>query len=82
MRLAYTHSEDISGADSQIVAPVTAADPQNYGVSAFELALGLNTVIANKHRLGLEYQLPINYQVNGVQMEMEYMQTLGYQLAF
>jgi hypothetical protein len=82
LRLTYTHSEDISGADSKIVAPVTTANPQNYGVNAFELALGLNTVIANKHRLGLEYQLPINYQVNGVQMEMENMLTLGYQLAF
>jgi hypothetical protein len=82
LRLTYNHSEEIDGFDSQITAPVTTANPDNYGVESVDIALGFNSVIANKHRIALEYQLPLDYRVNGVQMDMDNMLTLGYQLAF
>ncbi|MGY0564290.1 MAG: transporter [Paraglaciecola chathamensis] len=82
LRLIYNHSEDIKGQDSQITAPVTTANPANYGGHNLQAAIGVNTVLMNKHRIGLEYQMPINYHVNAVQMDMDNMLTLGYQLAF
>lgn len=82
LRLSYTHQEDISGMDTNIRAPVTTANPQNYGGETLALGVGLNTVIANKHRIAAEYQVPLKQDVNGVQMDMDNMFTLGYQLAF
>lgn len=82
LRLIYNHSEDIKGQDNQIMAPVTTANPANYGGHNLQAAMGVNTVLMNKHRIGLEYQVPINYHANGIQMDMDNMLTLGYQLAF
>ncbi|WP_299081032.1 transporter [uncultured Paraglaciecola sp.] len=82
VRVKYSSSQEISGVDAKIVAPVTTANPNNYGADVLDLGLGINTVIANKHRIALEYSQPINYKVNGVQMDMDNMLTLGYQIAF
>lgn len=82
MRLKYSTSNEISGADAKIMAPVTTANPDNYGADIWDLGLGVNTVLVNKHRVALEYSVPLNYKVNGVQMDMESMFTLGYQIAF
>ncbi|MGJ8679642.1 transporter [Paraglaciecola sp.] len=81
-RLKYSHSGKIRGMDSIIMAPVTTANPANYGGEMLDLALGFNTVVAGKHRLAFEYQIPLSQDVNGVQMEMDNMWTVGYQLAF
>ncbi len=82
MRLKYSSCDEISGADSKIQAPVTTANPDNYGADLLNLGVGINTVIDNKHRLAFEYSVPLNYDVNGVQMDMDSMLTLGYQIAF
>lgn len=82
VRLKYSSSDEITGSDPKIVAPVTTANPANYGADILDLGVGINSVIANKHRVALEYSTPLNYDVNGVQMEMENMLTLGYQIAF
>jgi hypothetical protein len=82
VRLKYSSSDKISGADSQIVAPVTTANPDNYGADVVDLGIGLNTVFAHKHRIAFEYSVPLSYDVNGVQMDMDSMLTLGYQIAF
>jgi hypothetical protein len=58
LRLTYRHSEQIDGSDSQISAPVTTENSDNYGVDSVDIALGFNSVIANKHWIALEYQLP------------------------
>ncbi|MDU0354127.1 transporter [Paraglaciecola aquimarina] len=81
-RLKYSHTTDISGADAMIQAPVTTANPDNYGGELLDLAIGINSVISGQHRVAFEYQIPLNQNVNGVQMEMDYMWTLGYQVAF
>ncbi|MCF2948550.1 transporter [Paraglaciecola aquimarina] len=81
-RLKYTHTGDISGADMMIMAPVTTANPANYGGDMLELAIGVNTVVAGQHRLAFEYQIPLSQDANGVQMEMDSMWTVGYQVAF
>jgi hypothetical protein len=82
MRLKYSTSEEINGVDAQISAPVTTANPNNYGADILDLGLGVNTLFVNKHRFALEYSISLNYKVNGVQMDMESMLTLGYQIAF
>lgn len=82
LRLSYSNTNNIDGKDENINAPVTTANPKNYGGDFIDIAIGLNTVLANKHRIAFEYQIPLKQDVNGVQMEMDNMFTLGYQLAF
>jgi len=82
MRLKYSSSDEISGADNKISAPVSTANPDNYGADILDFAIGVNTVLDSKHRVAVEYSVPLNYKVNGVQMDMESMLTLGYQIAF
>lgn len=82
VRTKYSSSDEIKGADPKIVAPVTTANPENYGADILDLGIGLNTVLANKHRVAVEYSILLRFEVNGVQMEMDSMLTLGYQIAF
>ncbi|WP_448247757.1 transporter [Thalassotalea agariperforans] len=82
VRVNYLDQDAIDGMDKMIMAPVTTANPQNYGGERIDLALGLNTVIANQHRIAFEYVVPVDNKVNGVQMDMDNMFTVGYQLAF
>ncbi|WP_133470050.1 transporter [Paraglaciecola marina] len=81
-RLTYNKTQEIVGEDENLTAPVTTANPANYGGTLLMAAIGINTVIANKHRVAFEYEIPVIQDVNGVQMEMDNMFTIGYQLAF
>lgn len=82
LRLSYIKKSDIKGIDTKIMAPVTTANPDNYGGNILNASFGLNTVFANKHRVAFEYTVPLEQKVNGVQMEMDKMFTVGYQIAF
>jgi hypothetical protein len=86
LRLSYTDLDNIDGADQRVALPVQTADPHNYGGERVDLALGFNLLGQNGtlrgHRLALEYEQPITQHVNGVQLEMRDMFTLGYQYAF
>lgn len=86
LRLNYQYQDEIDGADPKIHAPVQGANPDNYGGETLNLALGVNLVgqsgLIRGHRLAIEYQAPIYQDVNGVQMDMQSMLTLGYQYAF
>jgi len=82
IRLTYITTDAIDGMDEMIMAPVTTANPENYGGDYFNASFGLNTVIANKHRVAFEYTVPLEQNANGVQMKMDEMLTVGYQIAF
>jgi hypothetical protein len=86
LRLSYQHEGNIDGMDSRIMAPVQTADPDNYGGNTLMAHWGLNWVgqsgYLRGHRIGLEYSRPIRQNLNGIQMEMQDMLTLGYQYAF
>lgn len=82
LRLFYVDQDSIDGVDSTIAAPVQTANPDNYGGNRLDLALGINTLFTGGHRVAFEYSQPIVQDLNGVQMEMQSMWTLGYQLAF
>lgn len=86
MRLTYTDESSIDGFDTRITAPVTTANPDNYGSNRLDFAIGVNLIgrrgEIRGHRLAFEYQSTIDQDVNGVQLEMQSMLTLGYQYAF
>lgn len=82
LRLTVHDTDSIDGMDPMIVAPVQTANPENYGGERIDLAVGMNTITHAGHRFAFEYQIPIEQDVNGVQMEMQSMLTLGYQYAF
>ena len=82
LRLTYSDIDSIDGRDTSISAPVTTANPGNYGGTRWDAAFGFNTVTHSGHRLAFEYSIPIEQNLNGVQMEMQSMWMLGYQYAF
>lgn len=82
LRLTWTALDSIDGIDSTIAAPVQTADPKNQGGDRLDLGIGINTIWPGNHRLSLEFENTLDQEVNGVQMEMESMLTLGYQFAF
>ena len=82
LRLSYVDQDSIDGNDSAIRAPVTTANPDNYGGERLDIAIGFNAVNHTGHRFAFEYTAPIEQDVNGVQMEMQSMWTLGYQFTF
>lgn len=81
-RVAYTNQRKIKGADPAIVAPVQTADPDNHGGDVVEIGLGANTILADRHRFGVELMLPLHRDLNGPQLETDWQVTLGYQIAF
>lgn len=82
LRLSYMDQDEIDGLDAVIAAPVTTANPDNYGGKRLDLIVGFNALSAEGHRLAFEYLMPVEQDLNGVQMEMQSMLTVGYQLAF
>jgi len=47
-----------------------------------DLAAGANVVLpGHRHRLALEFIVPVAQNLNGPQLEMDYSVTLGWQLA-
>ena len=76
----------ISGQDALIVAPVQTADPDNQGGDTVELLGGINLAGSKGwtkgHRLALEFGIPLYRDLNGPQLETDYMFTLGWQKAF
>ena len=76
----------IDGIDSQIVAPVTTADPDNYGGDRVSASLGLNTVVPNGvlqgHRFSVEGTIPFYQDLNGPQLERDYSLTAGWSKSF
>ena len=81
------YSGKIDGIDSEIVLPVQTADPNNQGGRRVDVHFGVNIAgqkdigIAG-HRLALEIGLPIYQDLNGPQMETDWILSLGYQYAF
>lgn len=86
VRLSYKDQDDIDGFDAAIAAPVTTANPSNYGGETLTVGVGVNYIFQQGalrgNRLAVEYEDTIDQDANGVQMEMQDMLTLGWQLAF
>ena len=86
LRLTGITQGTINGRDDQIAAPVTTADPDNYGGQKLILGLGANLVgqegLLRGHRLGFEFGIPIYQDLNGPQLKSDWAFMIGYQKAF
>jgi hypothetical protein len=86
LRMTASHESRIDGIDSEIVGPMQAADPDNYGGRRIELGFGLNLLgtegTLKNHRLAAEVTVPVYQDLNGPQLERDYAFTLGYQFSF
>lgn len=76
----------IDGFDPLIVAPVQTANPDFQGGETLEALFGVNllgqTGYTRGHRLAFEFGFPLVRDLNGPQLETDYMFTLGWQRAF
>ena len=83
LRLKITHQGKIVGKNSMIIAPVQAANPENYGGNEAYFGLGVNVVMdifpGNIDRFGLEIMRPFMLEKNGLQMDCDYKINFGYQ---
>ena len=86
LRLNGRTQGDIDGMDSRIMAPVQTADPSNHGGERLDLAFGINLAgqdgVLRGHRLAAELQVPVYQDLNGPQLETDWIFTIGYQFAF
>ena len=76
----------IEGMDTNIMAPVQTANPDNYGGERLSLSAGANYLFQNGplegHRVAFEVTAPVYQNLNGPQMERDYAITIGWQKAF
>ena len=83
---ALKNEDKIDGVDGRISLPVQTADPDKYGGDTINLYFGLNlagqTGLLRDHRLALEAGIPIHQDLNGPQMESDYVVTIGWQYAW
>ncbi len=86
LRVDAMTQDAIDGIDPRIVAPVQTADPDNYGGERVDLMFGVNMIgqkgVWKNHRLAMEIGAPIYQKTNGVQLETDYIFSLGWQKAF
>lgn len=81
-RLAWRQRGNIDGIDQQITAPVQTADPDRQGSSRVDAGLGANLLLPGaRHRLALEFTLPVRQDLDGPQLETDWQVTLGWQFA-
>lgn len=87
VRLAGQHIGKVDGSDSMIMGPVQTANPDFQGGERVDLLFGINlagqpdTVLAG-HRIAVEAGVPVHQDLNGPQMETDWLVTAGYQFAW
>lgn len=84
LRLSGETLGDIDGADPLITAPVTTADPDNYGGEFIEASLGFSVSPPQFEgaNIAAEFTAPLYQDLNGPQMKRDYGFTLGLQYSF
>ena len=87
LKLDYSSQEEIDGEDTDLnkmMSPSNRPDHQGRDLTAF--GLGLNYYFQNGglsgHRLAAEWETPIDQKVNGVQLELDSVWTIGWQYAW
>jgi len=80
-RAAYYDRGNIDGSDPLIRAPVQTADPDRQGIERLDLSVGANWLLPGaKHRLAVEFGVPVYQKLDGPQLQVDWMVTLGWQL--
>ncbi|MBU2676359.1 MAG: transporter [Gammaproteobacteria bacterium] len=81
-RVTYIDRGNIDGIDPMIAAPVQTADPDRQGIERSDLSVGANLVLpGDRHRLALEFWVPLTERLAGPQLETDWQVTLGWQMA-
>ncbi len=85
-RVAGHTLDTIEGIDPRIVAPVQTANPEFQGGDRIDLGVGLNLLgtegYIKDHRLAVEAVIPVYQDLNGPQLETDWILTVGWQYAF
>jgi hypothetical protein len=79
-KLAYKNWGRIDGQDPEInpaMSPVN--DPRATGGQRLDFSVGANTFFGDGHSLGIEFGLPVYQDLNGPQMEMDWILSFVYQ---
>jgi hypothetical protein len=86
-RLSYTDQDNISGQDERLnplMMPTANANMRGY--TQIDGAIGMNYIFnsgaLSGHRVALEWSKPIDQDVDGIQMEVDWSLTAGWQYAF
>ncbi len=82
LRLKTTSEDSIDGVDPKIYGPGLGANPDNYGGDRTVLAVGANWMYAPARNLGIEYAVPIDEDLNGVQLEHDSSLVISWRNAF
>ena len=84
LRLTAETLDSIDGFDPLITAPVTTADPDNYGGDFISASLGFNITPPKLEgtNIAAEFTAPLHQDLNGPQLKREYAFTLGLQYSF
>jgi hypothetical protein len=85
VRAEYRDEGRIDGHDDEIAAPVQTADPERQGGRWLELYVGVNLAGQGDlrgHRVALELGAPVYQDLNGPQLEIDRVATLGYQYSW
>ena len=87
VRGLYQYQGDYNGSDPRYnmalnINLVPTVDPDLRGGERLDLAVGLNWVLPDGHRLALEYQRPVWQKLNGPQLGTDSVITMGWQYAF
>jgi len=80
-KLTVTDTGRIDGQDPELDptrSPTT--DPDATGGTRVDLSLGLNGFIGQQHVLGIEFGLPVYQDLNGPQLETDWILSFSYQL--
>ncbi|TFH07299.1 MAG: transporter [Nitrosomonadales bacterium] len=84
-RILYHTQSKIRGIDPMIVAPVQTADPNNQGGEQLGVSVGFNLLgthgILKGHRLAAEAIAPLYRNLNGPQLESDWIVIAGWQYA-
>jgi len=82
VRLRTEQQGSIKGIDPKIYGPGLGGDPDNYGGTRTEVALGANWMYAPAHNISLEYAKPIEQDRNGVQADHDQSLMISWRNAF
>ncbi|MBC8212717.1 MAG: hypothetical protein H8E21_16790 [Gammaproteobacteria bacterium] len=82
IRLRHESQGEIEGIDPAIYGPGLGADPDNYGGTRTELAVGANWMYAPAHNISIEIANPIAQDSNGVQLEHDQSIMISWRNAF
>ena len=83
----YSSQSEVDGEDTRMMKMMSPAlNPNSQGRDITTFGLGLNYYFQNGglsgHRLAAEWETPIDQKVNGVQLELDSVWTLGWQYAW